>query len=544
MPGLVYISHQFNTNILIMKKALQLLGILICISGISNAQEIAKGTVYLDANANGKKDRREKGIEGVSVSNGKEVVLTDKEGKYELPVDNDDIIFVIKPSEYNYPVNESHLPQYYYIHKPEGSPELKFNGVPPTGPLPKEINFALLKGEMMEDYSILVFGDPQPYTLTEVDYFDRDIVNELVGVEGYQFGLSLGDIVGDDLSLNPAYIESVARIGIPWFNVYGNHDMNLDAEFDEYADESWEATYGPATYALNHGKVHYVVLDNVIFPRNDGSRGYIGGFTEQQFTFLENDLKFVPKDHLIILSFHIPVVYHEELKNSFRAEDQARLFDILKDYPHTLSLSAHTHMQGLFYLDDTFGWEQEMPHIHYNVGTTSGDWWSGSPDEDNIPPTIMRDGTPNGYAMLHFTGNEFQLEYKAAREDASLKMNLWGPQVLPQNEWFSSELYVNYFLGSDSTIVEYSLDDTNEWHRMSRTKMGDPIISNLRQEWDSADEILPGKRPSNPQPSSHLWKTGIPKNVEVGEHTMHIRVTDPLSGVHTKTYTYRIEKRD
>lgn len=526
-----------------MKTALQSLFVLLVFSGMLSAQEIAKGTVYLDANANGKKDRREKGIEGVSVSNGSLVVQTNKDGKYELPVDDDDIIFVIKPSDYNYPVNEFNLPQYYYIHKPAGSPELKYAGVEPTGPLPKEVNFGLLKGEMKEDYSILVFGDPQPYTLKEVDYFDRDIVNELEGVQGYEFGLSLGDIVGDDLNLYPPYIKSVSRIGIPWFNVYGNHDMNQDVEIGDHADETWEATYGPATHSFNHGKVHYINLDDVIYPREDGN-GYIGGFTEQQLTFIENDLKFVPKDYLVIISFHIPLTYKEENAAAFREEDQKRLFQLLKDFPHTLTLSAHTHMQGIYYMTDAFDWLQEKPHIHYNVGTTCGDWWSGSPDAENIPATTMRDGTPNGYAMLHFTGNEFQIEYKVAREDAAEKMSIWGPKVLPQNEWFSAELYVNYYLGSDSTLVEYSLDDSGRWNRMRRVELGDPYITALRDKWDSSNTILPGKRPSNPEASTHLWKTGIPKNVEVGEHIMHIRVTDPLSGVHTETYTYRIEKRN
>ena len=526
-----------------MKIALQALALTLLISGVTYAQEIAKGTVYLDGNENGKKDRREKGIEGVAVSNGTDVVLTNKDGKYELTVDNDDIIFVIKPSEYNYPTDESNLPKYYYIHKPEGSPKLKYAGVAPTGPLPKSIDFGLIEGDMKEDYSILVFGDPQPYTEQEVDYFDRDIVNELVGVQGYEFGLSLGDIVGDDLNLYPPYIKSVSRIGIPWFNVYGNHDMNQDVEIGDHADETWEATYGPATHSFNHGKVHYINLDDVIFPREDGN-GYVGGFTEQQLTFIENDLKYVPKDYLIILSFHIPLIHKPRYGNAFREEDQKRLFDLLEDFPHTLTLSAHTHMQGIYYLDETFNWNQEEAHIHYNVGTTCGDWWSGVPDAENIPATTMRDGTPNGYAMLHFTGNEFQIEYKVARESAEKKMSLWGPKVLPQNEWFSAELYVNYYLGSDSTTVEYSMDDTDTWRRMGRVKMGDPYITQLREVWDTADELLPGKRPSNPQPSDHLWKTGIPKNLPEGEHTMLVRVFDPLSGIHTESYSYRIEKRD
>src|SRR5688572_8691384 len=84
-------------------------------SGIIYAQQVAKGYVYLDANKNGKKDGGEKGLQGVSVSNGQEVVGTDAKGMYSLPVGDDDIIFVIKPKGYQVRLNAFNQPQYYYI---------------------------------------------------------------------------------------------------------------------------------------------------------------------------------------------------------------------------------------------------------------------------------------------------------------------------------------------------------------------------------------------------------------------------------------------
>src|SRR5690606_32935657 len=104
-----------------------------------------KGVVFDDRNNNGIKERREKGIAGVSVTNGVEVVQTDEQGRYALPVGDDQIIAVIKPGDYDVPVNDNQLPQFYYIHKPGGSPELAYPGVAPTGPLPREINFPLVR---------------------------------------------------------------------------------------------------------------------------------------------------------------------------------------------------------------------------------------------------------------------------------------------------------------------------------------------------------------------------------------------------------------
>ncbi|MFH5833145.1 calcineurin-like phosphoesterase C-terminal domain-containing protein [Halalkalibaculum sp. DA384] len=502
------------------------------------AQQTAKGTVFEDTNGNGQKERGESGVASVAVSNGRDVVLTDDRGRYTLPVDDDDILFVIKPSGYKLPTDDQNLPQFYYIHKPAGSPELEYAGVEPTGPLPESVDFPLIKTEKKQQFRMLVFGDPQPYTEQQVEYFDRDIVSEVAGIEGYDMGITLGDIVGDDLDLFAPYIQSVARAGIPWFHVYGNHDMNFDAESDRFADETFERVFGPATYSFNHGQVHFIVLDDVVYPRSDGKSGYIGGFTDEQLTFLENDLKHVSKDKLVVLAFHIPLIVPEG-RRTFRIEDRSRLFDLLKDYPHTLSLSAHTHIQQFAFYGEDRGWHRENPHIHYNVGTTSGDWWSGVPDERGIPPTLMRDGTPNGYAIINFTGNEFTLDYRAAGYEESYRMSIWGPKVVPQDSWHGAEIFVNYFMGSEKTRVEYNVANSG-WRPMGKVEESDPYVAQLREKWDTSESLLAGKRPSNPVTSTHLWSVGVPNNLPTGKHTVQIRVTDMFGRTFYGTFDYEV----
>src|SRR5690554_4185238 len=217
------------------------------------AQSTARGYVYHDLNGNGKKEKREEGLPGVSVSNGVDVVLTNNKGEYELPVGEDNILFVIKPSGYNVALNELNQPQYYYIHKPNGSPVLEYEGVRPTGKLPKSVDFALIKQDEPSNFTSLIFGDPQAYTLEEIEFFSRGIVSEVKGIENVAFGLSLGDLVGDDLVLHSPYIKAVSEVGIPWYNLMGNHDMNFDAVADSLADETFEANFGPANYAFNYG---------------------------------------------------------------------------------------------------------------------------------------------------------------------------------------------------------------------------------------------------------------------------------------------------
>ncbi len=521
-----------------MKNTILAAGAILFTLGLS-AQNIATGYVFEDSNQNGKKDRRENGIPQIAVTNGQEVVLTNASGKYELPVGDDNIISIIKPSGYNIGKNEDNLPQFFYIHKPEGSPEAKFQGVTPTGKLPGSVDFALIPSEENEEFTALIFGDPQPYTKEEVEFFARGIVSEVEDIENVPFGLSMGDLVGNDLELFNPYIQAVKKVGIPWYNLLGNHDLNFDAKSDELADETFEAHFGPANYAFNFGKVHFIVLDDVLYPDPRDAKGYWGGFREDQLQFVANDLNHVPKDHLIVLAFHIPI--SEPDGDNFRDEDRDRLFELLQDYPNTLSLSAHTHIQKQDFFGKEEGWLQEKPHHHYNVGTTSGDWYSGKLDAQGIPVSTMRDGTPKGYAFINFHGNEYSIDYKVAGKPKDFQIQVFAPNVVAKGRRTKAGIFANFFMGTEGDEVMYRIDD-GEWKEMMYVEEPDPSYVELVYEWDTTDKLMPGRRSSNPVKSDHLWRGNIPTNLEPGEHTIEIKATDIFGKTHTATSSYRLEE--
>lgn len=517
-----------------MKKAI-ITSIAILLSISLSAQTTVDGYVYEDSNQNGEKERREEGIPEVAVTNGREVVLTNEDGKYVLPIDDDAIISVIKPPHYTVPVNEDNLPQFFYIHKPQGSPELEFEGVTPTGELPKLVDFGLIPSEEKEEFTALVFGDPQPYNLKEIGYFRDGVVGELKGVGNVSFGLSMGDLVGNNLDLFNPYIEAVKQVGIPWYNLQGNHDLNFDAKTDKMSDATYEAHFGPANYAFNVGKVHFIILDDVLYPDPRDEKGYWAGFREDQLEFMENDLKHVPKNHLVVLAFHIPI------SNSFRDEDRKRLFELLKDFPHTLSLSAHTHLQRQDFFGREKGWLQDTPHHHYNVGTTSGDWYSGKLNEKGIPISTMRDGTPNGYAFIHFDGNQYSVRYKAAGKPKEYQMNIFAPKVVAKGRTAKAGIFVNFFMGSKNDEVLYRIDN-GEWKEMTYLQAVDPSYEELVYEWDATEELMPGRRSSNPVISTHLWRGKIPTKLETGEHQIEIKATDMFGKTYTAKSSYRLEE--
>lgn len=524
-----------------MKSYLLAIGLSLLLPFFVLAQDKVVGNVFEDTNENGIRDQKEQGISGIAVSNGREVILTDKKGHYELPIGDDDIIFVIKPAGYRVPVNAYNQPQYYYIHKPKGSPEtLETKGVAPTGPLPKSVDFALIPQEENEQFEMLVLGDPQVLDTTELGYFDKGIVSEIIADKrAVVMGLTLGDIVQNDLNLHHDYIRLMSRMGIPWYNVIGNHDLNMDATADSLHDETFEANFGPATYSFNYGRAHFIVLDDNLYPDPRGGKGLWAGYTEKQLAFVENDLKHVAKDQLIVLVNHIQMNMVNE--NSFRKPDRQRLFELFRGYTNVLALSAHTHQHQQFFYDKADGWPNDTPLHEFNVGATCGNWYSGRINEQGVADATMSDGTPRGYVYLHISGNQYAANFKVAGKSADYQIGLFHRKFLGTIWWEGrGRLYANFFMGHKGSKVEYRIDD-DQWKPMRYTLEPDPAYVAELYRWDTADQLFPGRRPTEPANCSHLWWAPLPNNRSIGKHRIQVRATDDYGQTFLRESFYHIQ---
>ncbi|WP_394288892.1 metallophosphoesterase N-terminal domain-containing protein, partial [Corynebacterium variabile] len=105
-------------------------------------QSTFTGQVFDDANRNSTLDDGEEPIAGVPVSNGVDVVTTDDEGRYELPAGDNLTLSVTQPAGWQVPVDADNFAQFSYTHLPEGSTDLKFGGLEPTGDVPAAVNFS------------------------------------------------------------------------------------------------------------------------------------------------------------------------------------------------------------------------------------------------------------------------------------------------------------------------------------------------------------------------------------------------------------------
>ncbi|MEO0767210.1 MAG: metallophosphoesterase N-terminal domain-containing protein, partial [Pseudomonadota bacterium] len=131
----------------------------------------ATGVVFHDLSRDGMRQDDEPGIAGVMVSNGRDVTTTGEDGSYSLPVFDNMTVMVHEPAAFDVPVDMNGVPQFFYHHKPQGTPEtLRYGGLSPTGPLPAAINFPMVRTGVDEQFSCVMMGDTQPYSNTEIGY--------------------------------------------------------------------------------------------------------------------------------------------------------------------------------------------------------------------------------------------------------------------------------------------------------------------------------------------------------------------------------------
>jgi hypothetical protein len=502
------------------------------------------GVVFHDRNGNGIRDRSDFGIRGVALSNGRDVVRSDAHGRYRLPVADAFTLFVVKPSGWAVSTDTNNLPHFYYSHKASGSPaNTYFPGIAPTGTRPASIDFPLTRSREAKAFDVVLFGDTQPYWVSEVDTLSHDIIEELIGVEA-AFGITLGDVVGDDLSLFEPLNRAIGLIGIPWYNLPGNHDLNFDAKDDANSDETFEKVYGPGTYAFEYGQAHFIVLDNVVYggfvDTGNTAQNYAGGLSEDQIAFVRNYLADVPRDHLVVVAMHIPLAGPAP---TLEVPQRRELFAALASHPYSFSIASHMHTQSHEFFGPEDGHHGPSPHHHLIQGTTSGSWWLGTPDEIGIPHATMRDGTPNGYSILHIDGNTYALRYKVARRPADYQMNIYAPDAVASAQAAQTEVLVNVFAGSDRSRVEMRLGSAGAWIPLTRVDRPDPYFLELkRREAESAD------RPSRPlppaDPSRHLWRGTLPADPAIGTSLLEVRSIDLFGAAHHGRRILRIERSE
>jgi C terminal of Calcineurin-like phosphoesterase len=523
-------------------------------SGLAAPPARVSGSVFEDRNGSGKREPGSRGIAGVMVSNGRDIVRTDTEGRWRLPIADGDSVFVIKPPHWSAPLGPGGVPRFSRLHRPVGcSTDMPHgrDGVAAAGPLPVSIDFPLTRQEESARFEALLFADTQPANDLELGYLRDDIVAGALGTEA-AFGINHGDVVFDDHALYPRYLQILSATGIAWHHCPGNHDIDSDARDDRTSRETWKRVFGPPHYAFQHASTTFIVLDNVhYFGHNPGaprSGTYCGLIGARQLQFVRNVLVQVPPEHLVVLSMHIPLTtYQDPTSPSDNTADADALLGLLSGRKHTVSFSCHMHLTEHHYLTGDAPADAHAPHHHQVLAAASGGWWGGPRDSRGIPSADSPDGGPNGYHILSVDGTQYATRFvpAAGKTSRQLRAVVDGPSTrrtlaansgtaascngpVAASELAACALVVNVFDGGPRTSVTYEVAGQRATRvPMRRTAMRDPYVAQLfarsapmQRSWVQA------------VPSSHVWTASLPADLETGVHRVTVRANDEYGREH------------
>ena len=394
-------------------------------------------------------------------------------------------------------------------------------------------------------------SDPQPETGAEVDFVREDLIQALAGADA-TFGLTAGDIMFDDLSLYPRSNAIMGSIGLTWWNVGGNHDLNLEAPDRQYSRETYKRVFGPNYYAFFYAKTLFLMLDDVDYLGPDPSRPggrYEGRFDEGQLAFVRNVLSHTPDDTLIVMVMHIPIrtfLGDEPYQN---LQGREAFFDLFEGRRFTVSFTGHTHTTEHHYFGGPDGWKGAAPLHQHILTTLSGSWWSGPSDHRGVPSADSRDGTPNGFHILSVDGNRYTTRFVPAKEPNGRQMRLSvlsrfhgiGKDIdrdfrqvrllgspVPREALSASTLVANVFDGGERTKVRMVIGDRAPVE-MVRTARPDPFVQEVfarneatKKAWVKAND------------SSHVWTVRLPGDLKPGTYPVVVEAIgeygQPLSG--------------
>lgn len=252
------------------------------------------------------------------------------------------------------------------------------------------------------------------------------------------------------------------------------------------------------------------MLDDVLYT---GSSSYTADITDEQMAWLEQDLKYVPKDKLIIIGLHIAT----SRRNcpSSHVADYKELYALLDGY-NVRILSGHSHNNYTTTISETI--EENT------LGAVMGAYWNGE--------ELCNDGSPRGYAVYEIEGNRIRnWYYKGTAFPREYQMYLYGPGEAV-SEKYRDGLILNIFNWHTTWTVEVQEDNAG-WVTL-------PSDSNLRYEMDRRaydfmfGDTKPEHRPTA-EPESQNDHMFYYKPASESWGTVTVRASDPYGNVYTES---------
>ncbi len=273
------------------------------------------GRVYVDKNHNGIFDKGEKTLAGIMVSDGLNVVKTDKNGEYTLPgYGKEKFLFLTTPSGYKSSGN-------HYHRIVEGCDVYDFgvqsykSGIARNG-----------------SHRFVQISDTEIFATTDHEHWVSD-VREYVANENVAFVIHTGDICYEDGLREHIKLMNTENMNVPMYYCIGNHDLVKG----EYGEALYESIYGPVYYSFDAGNVHYVVTP---MPHGDHAPGYT---RLDVCRWLKNDLANIKEGTPVVIFNHDLLNYNDDF--TYKGSDIESIN--LNDYNLKAWLYGHWHINQI-----------------------------------------------------------------------------------------------------------------------------------------------------------------------------------------------------
>lgn len=394
-------------------------------------------------------------LAGVQITDGTNIVETDKKGKFSIDiVQGNDFVYYTLPTGYESPIA---------------------NGVPvffskiDKAAKKQRVNFELSKSEKSQfKHNLILWADPQVLEMEEFDQLQDviDDVNKTIAsfpADIPAHAISAGDNVFDRLQFFDKYKQMVSQVKVPFYQVIGNHDMDYNNRSNELSDKSYTAAFGPSHFSFNRGNIHYVILKDVFY--YGYSYRYIGYIDENQLQWLEKDLKNVRPGSTVVVSLHIPTIYGESEKADYSSMlsnsvmNREALYKILAPF-NTHILAGHSHTNWHTQVKPNI-----LEHVH---AAACGAWWQGE---------VCTDGSPKGYTVYEIDGDSISWYYKSVNREKNHQFKLYPIGADAANPSFFIANVYNY----DNAWKVRWYEDNVLMGDMTRYWGTDPLADELYQ---------------------------------------------------------------
>ena len=398
-----------------------------------------------------------KGIADVVVSDGYSVVKTDANGVYQFEGSRYAVnVYISVPAEYQIPMDNLNQPAFYK----KGISKNKVNR--------NDFNLTKLI-EPEENFTLVAIGDPQVKAADHITRYQNETIADMkamlnthqaTGKYNHAYAVTLGDIVHDTPNLWPDIVKTMQNVNLssgnrnsggylPIFQCAGNHDHNAKSANDRAALGDFNSHYGPTDYSFNRGKVHVVVMDNIVCTTSSGSTWtYDAGFTKTQFEWLKADLAAVENkaDKMLILCCHIPFRAGQASGGANVNTDKyhAETLALMREWNEAHIMIGHTHYPQN-YRHIAYRTKNDLPVYEHIHGGACGGWWSCN---------MNVDGAPNGYSLYEIEGNHMKNWIaKSTGFDEGHQMRVYNG-----NQTWGSKYIYNWYQNSTggSSSIKYT----------------------------------------------------------------------------------------